>query len=53
MMDWLAMDGYAAFVWPSYLLTFGGVGGLVLITVLRRRATAKRLAALEAQEADT
>ena len=50
MTEWLAMDGYAAFVWPSYALTFIGVGGLVLITLLRRRATAKRLAELEAEE---
>jgi heme exporter protein CcmD len=50
MSEWLAMDGYAAFVWPSYLLTLIGVGGLVAITVLRRRATAKRLACLQAEE---
>jgi heme exporter protein CcmD len=53
MSEWLAMDGYAAFVWPSYLLTLIAVGGLVTLTVMRRRATAKRLAALEAEEAET
>ena len=51
MSDWLAMDGYAAFVWPSYALTFVCIGGLVLTTLLRRRAAAKRLAELEAEEA--
>ncbi|MGJ3230684.1 MAG: heme exporter protein CcmD [Oceanicaulis sp.] len=51
MSEFLAMDGYAAFVWPSYALTFLGVGGLVLWTVRARRAAADRLARLQALEA--
>ncbi|MCP2671807.1 heme exporter protein CcmD [Maricaulaceae bacterium EIL42A08] len=52
MTEWLGMDGYAAFVWPAYLLTLVCVGGLVLHAVLRRRATAKRLAELEQVEGE-
>ncbi len=52
MSEWLAMGGYAAFVWPSYLLTLVCVGGLVVHTVSRRRAAARRLAELERSEAD-
>jgi len=46
----LAMDGYAAFVWPAYALTLAGVGGLIAWTVSARRAAAARLARLQAQE---
>jgi heme exporter protein D len=52
MSEWLAMDGYAAFVWPSYALTLLAVGGLLTATILRRRASARRLAELEAEEAE-
>ena len=51
MSEWLAMDGYAVFVWPTYGLALLAVGGLLVITILRRRASAKRLAELEAEEA--
>lgn len=50
MSAFLAMDGYAAFVWPAYGLTLLGVGGLVLWTLLARRAAAARLARLQALE---
>ena len=48
MMHWLNMGGYWAFVWPSYLLTFGV---LALNVVLARRslAAAKRDARRRAQ----
>lgn len=50
MSDFLAMDGYAAFVWPAYGLTLLGVGGLVLWAARARSAAAARLARLEALE---
>ena len=53
MSEWLAMDGYAAFVWPTYALALLAVGGLLFLTISRRRATAKRLAELEAEEGET
>ncbi len=52
MSEWLAMDGYAVFVWTSYGLTLLAVGALLAATILRRRATAKRLAELEAEEGE-
>ena len=52
MSAWLAMDGYAAFVWPSYLLALLTVGGLLGATIMRRRAAAKRLAELEAEDGE-
>jgi heme exporter protein D len=38
MSEFLAMGGYAAFVWPSYAITFGIV---VLNIVAARRAAAR------------
>jgi len=47
----LAMDGYAAFVWPAYGLTLLGVGGLVVWTIKARRDASARLARLQALDA--
>lgn len=30
MSDFLAMGGYAAFVWPSYAVAFGVMSGLLI-----------------------
>lgn len=49
MSAFFAMDGYAAFVWPAYALTFGAVAGLVGLAVLRRKAAEDRLKRLEAE----
>lgn len=46
------MDGYAAFVWPAYALTFAGAAGLIVLAVLRRRAAEARLKRLEASEGE-
>ena len=51
LIEFFAMDGYAAFVWTAYGLTFAAVGGLVGLTLARRKAAAERLARLEALEA--
>lgn len=50
MSAFLAMDGYAAFVWSSYGLTAMGVGALIVWAVGARRAAAARLARLQALE---
>lgn len=50
MSAFFAMDGYAAFVWPAYGLTFLGVAGLLIWTLRARRAAAARLARLQALE---
>jgi len=44
MSEFLAMDGYAAFIWPAYGLTALGVAGLALFILSERRAAQARLA---------
>ena len=44
MSEFLAMDGYAAFIWPAYGLTALGVAGLALFILSERRAARARLA---------
>lgn len=51
MSDFFAMDGYAAFVWPAYALTFAGIAGLVVLAIKRRKDAESRLKRLEAEEA--
>lgn len=47
MDDFFHMGGYAAFVWPAYLASFLGVGGLAFFIWRRGRSLARRLKALE------
>ena len=47
MSEYLAMDGYAAFVWPSYALV---LATLAILAVASGRARAKALAELAAEE---
>lgn len=42
------MGGYAAFVWPSLVLTVAVMGGLLLATLRQLRRRQRRLAELEA-----
>jgi len=51
MSAFLAMDGYAAFVWPAYGLTAAGVAGLIMLALKRRKDAEARLKRLEADEA--
>ncbi|MCP1336633.1 heme exporter protein CcmD [Futiania mangrovi] len=48
MSDFLAMGGYAAYVWPSWGVTVLVLGGLSLAYALKARSVA---AALEREEA--
>ncbi len=50
MSAFLAMGGYAAFVWPAYAATAIGLGGAIVVTWRAYRAAEKRLAALEAEK---
>ena len=50
LADFLAMDGYAVYVWVSYGLSFLGSVLLVGLTVSRRRAAEARLKRLETLE---
>ena len=47
VLDYLAMGGYAAYVWPAYGLTVLVMGGLVGQSVRHLRARQRAVAALE------
>ena len=47
MSGFLAMGGYAAFVWPAYAVSVLGLGGMIAWTVVsytRAKARAQELA---------
>ncbi|MFI4947811.1 MAG: heme exporter protein CcmD [Alphaproteobacteria bacterium] len=46
---WLAMGGYAAFVWPAYAVAAGVLGGLALWSWRRHRRSGEVLAHLQGQ----
>lgn len=48
MTEFLAMDGYAGFVWTSYALTLAVCAGLVWWTLSARAAARARLERLQA-----
>ncbi|MBU6211272.1 MAG: heme exporter protein CcmD [Gammaproteobacteria bacterium] len=50
MSEFFAMDGYAAFLWPSYLITFVAIVANIVIA-LKAHASA-RAAALRRLEGD-
>jgi heme exporter protein D len=53
MMEWLAMGGYAGYVWGSYAVTLGVIAmELVLLKKRRRRALARARSELEAIDGD-
>jgi len=47
MSHFLAMGGYAAFVWPAYGVTLLGLGAATLLTLLAYWRAKARLAGLE------
>ena len=47
LAHWLAMGGYAPFVWPAYGLTAAVLSGLVLLSWRRHRHSADALARLQ------
>lgn len=47
MIEWLAMGGYAVFVWPAYALAAGVLGGLSLYYWRRHRRSADDLDGLQ------
>jgi len=46
---WLAMGGYAAFVWLAYGLTAAVLGGLAVLSWRRHRLSGEALARLQRQ----
>ena len=51
MSEFLAMGGYAAFVWPAWGLSVLALAGLVVFALAERRVAAERLRRLEQDEA--
>ena len=51
MSEFLAMGGYAAFVWPAWGISAAALVGLVVFALAERRAAAERLRRLERDEA--
>lgn len=49
VQEFLAMGGYAAFVWPAWGLTLVVLGGLLWSSLRSLRARESELAALEAE----
>lgn len=49
MAEFLAMGGYASFVWPAYGVTALVVLGLIVWSARAHRAVKARVALLEAQ----
>jgi heme exporter protein D len=49
MADFLAMGGYAWFVWPSYALAAAILGGMLATSLRRLRRAERRLAEIEAR----
>jgi heme exporter protein D len=47
MNEFLAMGGYAAYVWPAYLFAAAIIGGLAIQTLAQWRKAQARLRALE------
>ena len=47
MIDWLAMGGYAAFVWPAYGLAAAVLGGVSVYSWRRHRHSAVDLDRLQ------
>jgi heme exporter protein D len=46
-LNWLAMGGYAGFVWPAYGVTALVLGGLALCSWRRHRQSGDALARLQ------
>ncbi len=49
MSDIFAMDGYAAFIWPAYTLTFAAMLALLVTSWRARRRASERVAQLEGE----
>lgn len=49
MSGFLAMGGYAAFVWPAYAVAVGALAVLAFVSLRQWRAAKAEVARLEAQ----
>ena len=48
MSEFFAMGGYAAYVWPAYIIAVATIGGMAIQTIQQWRRARDRLRALEA-----
>lgn len=49
LAHFLAMGGYAAYVWPAYAVTAVGIGGAIALTVREYRRARRDLSAIESE----
>lgn len=47
MSDFFAMGGYAAFIWPCYIASMGGMLVLAVMSYKKKKTLEKRLDALK------
>jgi len=47
ILDFLAMGGYAGFVWPAYAVALAALGGLAVQSICSLRTLRRQVAALE------
>ncbi len=50
LTEWLAMGGYAAYVWPAYGVTALVIGALALVSLVEARSVRRDLERLQRQK---
>ncbi len=53
MKEFLAMGGYAAYVWPAYIIAAAIIGGMAIQTLRQWRRARDRLRVLESDRDQT
>ncbi|GHC25871.1 hypothetical protein GCM10010082_18620 [Kushneria pakistanensis] len=51
LADFWAMNGYAAYVWPAFIVVLGALVTFALVSVIEQRRLLRHVAALERREA--
>ncbi|WP_457808825.1 heme exporter protein CcmD [Kushneria sp. EE4] len=51
LADFWAMNGYAAYVWPAFIVVLGALVAFALVSVMEQRKLLRHVAALERREA--
>jgi heme exporter protein D len=50
MTEFFAMGGYAAFVWPAYAVSIGGLAAMIVLTLRAYARARRRLSTLRREE---
>lgn len=53
LSSFFAMGGYAAYVWPAYIIAAATIGGMAIQTILQWRSARDRLRILESESNQT